>query len=302
MPEDRLVRGLVVVGAVVLVVIMAAALIHGFVNTSPGGSRQITKTFLVGAHPLLVITGRNSNVDVHSGSAGSTTVQIRAHNSDASLDAGTELRSNQALDSQGYDRLSVTTSPAYEDADYVVTVPAAARVQVSVDSGAIVVNGVSGASVDTGSGGLDIANVRGPVNARTDSGDITARNINGAMTIAGESGSLHISDVTGSLSATTQSGDVIAQDANLRGQSALKTTNGSVRFAGTLATQASYTMQTSSGDVDVMLPANAALQLNASTASGNIYNAFGSNITGGPARAQLSATVMHGSVTIEKAA
>ena len=302
MPEDRLVRGLVVTGVVVLVVIMAVALVHGLVNSSTSGSRQITKTFLVGAHPLLMINGRHSNVDVHSGSAGSITMQIQAHNSGALLDAGTELRANQALDNQGYDRLNVTTSPAYEDVDYIVTAPAAARVQVAVDSGAIVVNGVSGASVDTGSGGLDIANVRGPVNVRTDSGDITARNINGAMTIAGESGSVRISDVTGSLSATTQSGDVIAQDANLHGQSALKTTNGSVRFAGTLATQGSYTMETSSGDVDVMLPANAALQLNASTASGSVYNAFGSSITGGPSRAQLSATVMHGSVTIEKAA
>ncbi len=60
-------------------------------------------------------------------------------------------------------------------------------------------------------------------------------------------------------------------------------------------------METLNGDVDVMVPANAALQLNARATSGNVYNAFGSNVTGGPTRAQLNATVTHGSVSIEKA-
>lgn len=60
-------------------------------------------------------------------------------------------------------------------------------------------------------------------------------------------------------------------------------------------------MKTLNGDIDLTLPATAAFQLAATTYSGSVQNAFGSNTAGNPPRAQLTITVGSGSININKA-
>ncbi len=272
-------------------------------DINPDTVGPVTRSFQVGDHPLVVINGHSSNVDIHTGNAGSVTITAKRHGSGLGPNPNdTKILYNQSQDSQGRDHLTIGSDPALRDIDYDVTVPASAQVQVTVDSGSVAANGTSGVSIDTGSGSLDVENVQGPVNIHTDSGDITARNLKGPMTMDVSSGSIRVDGVNGQLKATTSSGDVVVRAATLSGQSALKTNSGSVRFAGALDPKGSYQLATNSGDIDLTLPANAAFQLSATTGSGSINNAFGNNIVGTAPRAQITATIGSGSVVVDKAA
>ena len=270
--------------------------------SDPANQGPVTHSFQVGDHPLIVINGHGSDVNIHAGSAGSVTVTARKHGTNLGPNPNdTKALYNQSQDNQGRDHLTIGSDPAFRDIDYDVTVPASAQVQVIVNSGSIAASGISGISIDTGSGSLDVENVQGPVNIHTDSGDITARNLKGQMTMEAGSGSIRITGANGQLKATTSSGDVVVRQATLSGQSALKTNSGSVRFEGALDAKGTYQLSTNSGDIDLTLPANAAFQLAATTGSGSVNNAFGSNLTGTTPRAQITATIGSGSVVVNKA-
>ncbi len=272
-------------------------------DTNPATVGPVTRSFQVGDHPVVVINGHGSDVDIRAGNAGSVIITAKSHGSSLGPNPNdTKILYNQSQDSQGRDHLTIGADPAFRDIDYDVTVPASAQVQVTVNSGSIAASGISGITIDTGSGSLDVENVQGPVNIHTDSGDITAHNLTGQMTMDAGSGSIHATGVNGQLKATTLSGDVIVSEASLSGQSALKTNSGSVRFEGALDPKGTYEMATNSGDIDLTLPANAAFQLTATTGSGSVNNAFGNNIVGAVPRAQITATIGSGSVTVDKAA
>jgi hypothetical protein len=272
-------------------------------NINPSTVGPVTRNFQVGDHPLIVINGHSSDVDIRTGNAGNVSITAKRHGSGLGPNPNdTKILYNQSQDSQGRDQLTIGSDPALRDIDYDVTVPASAQVQVTVDSGSISASGTSGITIDTGSGSLDVENVQGPVNIHTDSGDITARNLKGQMTMDASSGSIRVNAVNGQLKATTHSGDVVVGAATLSGQSALKTDSGSIRFEGALDPKGTYQMATHSGDIDLTLPANAAFQLAATTGSGSVNNAFGSNIVGATPQAQITAMIGSGSVVVDKAA
>jgi Putative adhesin len=268
----------------------------------PANGGPAVKTFQVGDHPLLVIQGHGSDISVQKGNDGAVTVSARKHGSNFAPDPNdTRVVYNQGDDGQGHDRITIGTQPLGKDVDYDVTVPAATLVQIQIDSGSVSVNGISGVTIDTNNGSLDVENIQGPVNAHTESGDITGRNIKGQTVVNGSSGSIRLDNITGQLQAVTNSGDVIVRQSALSGQSKLKTSSGSVRYDGSLADNGSYDMSTNSGDISMTLPDNAAFQLNASTGSGNVNNEFGSNTVGNTPRAQITATIGSGSVSVNKA-
>ena len=272
-------------------------------DTNPDTVGPVTRSFQVGDHPLVVINGHGSDVNIHTGSAGSVAITARRHGSGLGPNSNdTKILYNQSQDNQGRDHLTIGADPALRDIDYDVTVPASAQVQVVVNSGSIAASGISGISIDTGSGSLDVENVQGPVNIHTDSGDITARNLKGQMVMEAGSGSIRVNGVDGQLKATTSSGDVTVRQATLSGQSALKTNSGSVSFEGALDPKGTYQMATNSGNINLTLPANAAFQLAATTSSGSVNNAFGTTIVGALPRAQITATIGSGSVVVNKAA
>jgi Putative adhesin len=305
-------KWLLIIIVLALIVLFIVALAHSFTSnsvfapangTNPANQGPVTRSFQVGDHALIVINGHGSDVNIHAGSAGSVIVTARRHGSGQGPNPDdTKVLYNQAQDNQGHDHLTIGSDPILRDIDYDVTVPASAQVQVVVNSGSISASGISGIAIDTGSGSLDVENVQGPVNIHTDSGDITARNIKGQMTMEAGSGSIRVTGANGQLKATTHSGDVIVRSGTLSGQSALKTDSGSVRFEGALDAKGSYQLSTNSGDIDLTLPANTAFQLAATTGSGNVNNAFGSNSVGVTPRAQITATIGSGSVVVSKAA
>jgi DUF4097 and DUF4098 domain-containing protein YvlB len=154
--------------------------------------------------------------------------------------------------------------------------------------------------VTINSGKIAITNVHGSFQVAAISSDINAQNIQGLLSLKTVNGSIRANNINGTLRAQTQNGDIILQQAALHGQSTIQTTSGSIRFTGTLDPQGTDIFATQSGNATLNLPDNAAFQLQATTTSGTISNAFGSNTVGGPSRPQLFITIGSGSTYIQK--
>ena len=81
----------------------------------------------------------------------------------------------------------------------------------------------------------------------------------------------------------------------------METNYGSVRYAGSIDPQGTYTFKTINGNVNLTLPGNAAFQLQATTGSGSVNNEFGSALVGQGQRAQIMVNVTNGSVVVNRA-
>jgi hypothetical protein len=271
-------------------------------NSSLNNALPETRTIAVGAYPFITIKGHKGNVSISAGGAGSVVIKASNNSKNLASTIGSKgIQYTQSRDKQGRDFITIVTMPVYNNVNYNVSAPSSALVKVEVDSGSIVVNGVSGVNIVTTNGSLNIENVSGPIEVSTENGDITGNNIKGQMTMQTVHGSIRDNNVNGQLKAVTQDGDVIVKQATLYGQSILKTQYGSVRFTGTIDRRGTYTMGTQSGDVDLTLSAPVAFQLHASTNSGSVSNELGSNDIGDAPQAQITITIGSGSVVVKRA-
>lgn len=284
----------------VLALTLPFLLLHQNAAGSTGTGPQ---SFSVGSNALLSVKEQSGNISVYPSQTNVMTITPRKSGTTLAPASGSvRILYNRTLNAQGQDQVTVSTDPWFSNTDFLITLPATAMIQIALNAGSIDVHTGGGLNASTGSGGIALENIHGPTNVHTDSGDVTAHNLVGPLTISASSGSLRMHGINGEVHARTWSGDVIAENATLKGRSLLQTQNGSVRFAGTIESGGSYSMQTTSGDVDLTLPDSAAFLLAASTGSGTVQNAFGSSTVGPAPRAQLSLHTQNGSITIVKAA
>jgi DUF4097 and DUF4098 domain-containing protein YvlB len=203
----------------------------------------------VGAGDLVRISNSSGRTVVQTGAAG--TVQVRATKHLWSADQTLDV---QLLPTSGAVSLSATTgsgrvfgNSAY--ADFVVTVPANVRVDVTSSSGAIEVRGVTGAvSATSSSGGVTIEEVAGPVTARS------------------SSGSLRLADITGELYASSSSGSIRAT--GIAQPREVTSSSGSIRLDGLFIANA--TIRSTSGGVTIGFAPGSAARIAATTSSGAI--------------------------------
>jgi Putative adhesin len=268
-------------------------------NNTTTAITQGSKRFQVGTDVFIIIKGNSENVSVHVGSPG--IVIVETHNGGSEQESKS-TQYNQSRDGQGHDYINIATTRAGGNANYDITAPDTAQVQVEGDSGSMSINGISGVTITTNSGNIAIDDVNGPTNVSTQSGDVVINNVKGQTVVRTVNGSIKVNGITGQLKAVTQNGDITVQQAALSGQSVLQTKFGSVNFTGDIDPNGTYTMETQSGNVDLTLPANAAFQLQTSINSGSVQNEFGSNSVGSAPQAQIVISIGSGSVIIKKAA
>lgn len=305
--QDR--RRVLIVIVVLLIAIIVAVVIPLSLfraHSSPGSDVDSDQnvqpqSFSLGANASLIIKEQGGNVSVFPSKTGNVTVTPRKHQTTLAPDPhAVNILYDRTLNAQGNDQLMVSTDPWFSNTDFYVTIPTTTTVQITVKDGSIDIHSGHGATVNTSNGSIALENIEGPVSAHTESGDVTADNITGSLAISSSSGSLRMNQIKGSVEAKTFSGDVVARDTSLSGNTLLQTQNGSVRFDGSLAANGSYRMQTTSGDVDLTLPADTAFALDATTGSGTVQNAFGSSSVGNTPRPPLSLHTQNGSINIVK--
>lgn len=171
--------------------------------------------------------------------------------------------------------------------DFTVTVPASASLDVHSVSGSLKVTGVRGAvRAETVSGNVTTTDTPNLEHAKSVSGDVS-------LTGAAADGDLSAGSVSGNITAKglkargldlgSVSGDVTLTDVTCE-RLTIKSVSGSVEYAGAIARNGRYEINSHSGTVRLMLANPSGFELNANSFSGSIRSDLPLTIGGEPAR------------------
>jgi|GEM_PF-247118 len=143
--------------------------------------------------------------------------------------------------------------------DYEVQMPADASLTVECSSGEVRVEGIKGA-----------------VNIETETAPVTIRNISNGQNI-------HVQTVSGfinlnglkftNVEVTSIGGDVELYSVN-GNNVAVNTTSGKIRYTGNFLGGGQYKFRNHTGDMDILIPANASVEVNANSRKGTVDNDF----------------------------
>lgn len=167
------------------------------------------------------------------------------------------------------------------DSRFEVTMPAGARLTVGSISGDVTVRGSTGrVTAGSISGDVIVEGGSEEVTISTVSGDMRLTNARGRVSTTTVSGDQDIRNVVGDVSATTVSGDLSMRDVRARLVTA-KTMSGDLDFAGPIASDGRYEVNTHSGTLTLRLPGDVSGTLSLSTFSGEIDSDIPITIGGG---------------------
>jgi len=112
---------------------------------------------------------------------------------------------------------------------------------------------------------------RAMLSLTTSNGEITSEGIQGQIAARSSNGKIDIREARGKLDLETSNGAIVidATQATL----AAGTSNGNIHFAGTFE-KGKHTLATSNGSIELVLPAAAQFQFEASTSNGTVTNRF----------------------------
>ncbi len=147
----------------------------------------------------------------------------------------------------------------------------AAGVEGAIDlrtsSGSVRLENAEGeARIHTGRGEIEIAWLDGDVRAQTDRGRIEVREVHGAVEVISARGGIAVRCVDGSVKAETQRGAIELSDVS--GRVEAKSARGGIRAS--FMDKAEGNLETARGSVDVTLPMDAGLDLDAHTSRGDV--------------------------------
>lgn len=167
------------------------------------------------------------------------------------------------------------------DTRFEVWVPVGTRVRATTQSGNVRVAGTK-AEVDAGtqSGDIELDDVGDRVAANVLSGDVSMRRVAGDVRVSAVSGDVDLMEVTGDVEVSSVSGDITLRGVTSR-RVRTKTTSGDVSYDGVIDPAGRYDFGSHSGDVDILLPANASTQVTVATFSGGLVSDFPITLSSG---------------------
>jgi DUF4097 and DUF4098 domain-containing protein YvlB len=188
------------------------------------------------------------------------------------------------LDKYQFDRAEVSL-------DLTISMPRGGSLNAKVGSGDLEVRDLNGnVGLNTGSGDAKVTNVSGSLRARTGSGDIAVRDVRGEAELTAGSGDIAAENIGSRVQAATGSGNIRIGYAgggidahsgsgsiNVReGKSAirLRTASGDIRVESILMQGSSWEIESSSGDIDLLLPAASQFNLDANSHDGETVSDF----------------------------
>ena len=161
-----------------------------------------------------------------------------------------------------------------KDAVLEVSVPAGTRVIARSVQGAVRVRGFHGTlDVTTESGDVTVDDLAGELHLGSVSGTINVARVTGAVDVSSVQGDVILDRARGNVTIATVSGDVKLRNAAasfVRAQS----TDGDLRYAGTIEAGGAYSLSTHSGDVQLSVPASVGATFTVATWSGSVESDF----------------------------
>ena len=197
--------------------------------------------------------------------------------------------------------------------DYTVVVPESSAVEAKSVSGNIKVTGAKGSvRVDSVSGNVAAINAPHLEHARTVSGNVDLTNIStdGDVSVSSVSGNVRADGIKGrELEVSTVSGDISMREASCDRMNA-HSVSGGIEYAGTLAKNGRYEVNSHSGRVRFTLSGDIGFELNATSFSGSVRSELPLTIGGdrnqdvrsrgrGPNRGGTRATFGDGSALLD---
>ena len=216
-------------------------------------------------------------------------IEIEITSKEDQLDIATEF--------PWWKRLSPTSSVRV---DYELWIPLAAKIRAQSVSGSIQVQERDNTVwVKTVSGAIGLGNIVGDVEAKTVSGEIKIEEAQGDMTLDTTSGRISLEGIEGIIEAHTVSGRV--KILNSRGAArSIRTTSGDiwVELEEIKETASGMLLSSTSGDITLFLPKDAAVNIEAETTSGRISSEFRILIEGEIGKGKIRGTIGEGGIKI----
>jgi Toastrack DUF4097 len=241
-----------------------------------------TRTLALGASGTLELDNVIGDISVTAGTQRDVTVEI-VREARGRTDADAKLGLEQVtaeVDTRG-DRATVRAryptgvrrSAYVVSVSYVVKAPAGTRIVANSISGDIVVRDIAGdVAVQVTSGDITVSGAKRVSTAKTISGEVTVTDCesDGTLDVGSISGDITLRTVKARrITASITSGDIVARDMTAESVE-LRSLSGSVEYAGALARNGRYELQSHSGDVHLTSAGAVGFELQASTFSGSI--------------------------------
>jgi DUF4097 and DUF4098 domain-containing protein YvlB len=226
-----------------------------FVLALTTAAAQTNKQFRFPVSPRASINIANQfgPVTVRPSQSGQVLITARLHSNKVEVDAS---KTGNRVEVRSHVLQSASDSDA--QVDYDVQVPPDTSVTIHCNTGPLTVQGLAA-----------------DISLQSDTGDINAHDLSDLHLVARSvNGNISLRNIrNGSVEAASISGDVVAESVvgpkvNITG------TKGIIRYAGDPGEGNQFSFSTSSGDIEVTLPAEASVDVNARSINGTVQNEF----------------------------
>jgi len=240
-------------------------------TASVQGSFQ--RTFQVTGPVDLEVLTRSGDIIIHSGPAGTVSVNGKIHVGDRWLEGNrqndvNELEKNPPVRQSGNSIHIDYVNMRNIAIDYEITAPADTAVHARSGSGNQEIEGLrSKLDLESGSGDMRLRDVTGDAHVHTGSGNIEGRDVSGPLTAEAGSGDIRV-DLKGGADVRVRTGSGNIELHQVNGSMHAEAGSGDVRVDG--AQKGDWDVKTGSGNVELRLPKEAAFDLSASTGSGRV--------------------------------
>lgn len=207
--------------------------------------------------------------EVRAVSSNAANILLQVSNGNSVAPAATRVEVVLIDSDTGKQRRAGNNCAAYSDVE--LNVPRGAVVELKTTSGDVRVEDVSEARVQTVSGTTEARRIGKDMEAVSVSGDILLEDSSGAARFRSVSGAIEARNLNASAGDEL---DIHSTSGNIRleriGQARVEaaTVSGSISMTGALARGGRYRFRTISGNVDLLLPADASFQFNAHVSRG----------------------------------
>ncbi len=133
--------------------------------------------------------------------------------------------------------------------------------------------------VDCSNGRIEIRDLIGKLNVRTDNGEVNVLGLNGSLEVNTENGQITVSNVTGSITANARNGLILVE--NPGGDVQARTQNGDIGLSSISPLAKTYFFSSSQGSLNLRLPGDSDLAIEARTRNGSI-SGMNDNYGSGP--------------------
>lgn len=183
--------------------------------------------------------------------------------------------------------------------NYSLTIPEMASIKIKSVSGDLTLSQIGGAvETDTVSGDVEIMKARKGVDSKAVSGDLELQDVSGDSYLKTVSGDIVVERINGSVEAESVSGDVDLREVTGAEDVEGSVLSGSITYQGDILSGGRYYLKSHSGEVKMILPSDAAFNVEAKTFSGNIESDFDITVSGRISKKEIQGSVNGGGAKV----